>query len=158
MSVGWRHGAGDGCVFCAIVNGAEPAAVIYEDEVTLAFLDITAVTKGHSLAIPKRHVAYIWDASADDMASVTRTVHHLARRTKSVLCPDGMTLFQANCGTGWQDVFHLHVHIVPRYEGDRLQRPWVARPVELASLDPVRAALASPAAAVGGDDRLPTRA
>ncbi|MFI9556348.1 HIT family protein [Nonomuraea endophytica] len=124
----------DDCVFCAIVAGTLPAALVDEDERTLAFLDITAVTDGHTLVVPKVHAADLWEITADDAAAVMRAVHRMAARIKDVLAPDGLTLFQANRPAGWQDVFHLHVHLVPRHDGDRLTRPWTADPVPLAGL------------------------
>ncbi|MET8139678.1 HIT domain-containing protein [Sphaerisporangium sp. NPDC005288] len=130
------------CVFCAFLTGRARTAVLYEDEHTLAFLDITAVTRGHTLVIPRRHAADLWEISEDDAAAVMRTVHRMARRIREVLCPDGLTLFQANRAAGWQDVFHLHVHLVPRSTGDHLARPWRAEPVELATLEPTRELLA----------------
>jgi histidine triad (HIT) family protein len=133
--------AHDGCVFCAIVAGTQPAAVTYEDASTLAFLDITAVTRGHTLVIPKAHATDLWGIPPDDWVAVTRTVQRVARRIGEVLRPDGMTLFQANRDAGWQDVFHLHVHVVPRTTGDHLNRPWTASPVPLSTLEPTRALL-----------------
>ncbi|MFF5204978.1 HIT family protein [Streptosporangium sp. NPDC000396] len=122
------------CVFCDIVRGRQPAAIVFEDELTMAFLDITAVTEGHTLVIPKRHADDLWEISEEDATAVTRTVHRMARRLREVLDPDGLTLFQANRAAGWQDVFHLHVHLVPRTAGDHLHRPWSAEPVSLATL------------------------
>jgi histidine triad (HIT) family protein len=129
------------CVFCAIVDGRQAAAVVYEDDHTLAFLDITAVMDGHTLVIPKRHAVDIWDISPEDAAAVMRTAHRMARRIKEVLDPDGLTLFQANQAAGWQDVFHLHVHLVPRLTGDHLCRPWTAEPVPLDGLEATRTRL-----------------
>lgn len=130
-----------GCVFCAIVGGTHPAAVVYEDASTVAFLDITEVMPGHTLVIPKTHVTDLWEIAPDDWTSVTRTVQRVARRIGEVLRPDGMTVFQANRDAGWQDVFHLHVHVVPRTTGDHLCRPWTASPVPLATLEATRARL-----------------
>ncbi|MFF0767297.1 HIT family protein [Nonomuraea wenchangensis] len=130
------------CVFCDFVAGRAATAVLHEDADTLAFLDITAVTPGHTLIIPKRHAADLWEISPDDAAAVMRTVHRLAARIRDVLNPEGLTLFQANRAAGWQDVFHLHVHLVPRATGDQLHRPWKADPVPLATLEPIRTLLA----------------
>ncbi|MFG2197123.1 HIT family protein [Streptomyces sp. NPDC048639] len=126
------------CVFCAIVQRVQPAAIVYEDDLTVAFLDITAVMDGHTLVIPKRHAADIWQITAEDAAAVMATVHRMAARIHDVLVPDGLTLFQANKGAGWQDVFHLHVHLVPRTAGDHLQRPWKADPMPLEQLATTR--------------------
>ncbi|WP_340688023.1 HIT domain-containing protein [Amycolatopsis coloradensis] len=115
------------CVFCEIAAGREGAGrVLFEDERTIAFLDHTAVMPGHTLVIPRAHAADLWEISAEDAAAVMRTVHSMAARIREVLRPDGLTLFQANRSAGWQDVFHLHVHLVPRATGDHLTRPWVA--------------------------------
>jgi histidine triad (HIT) family protein len=129
------------CVFCGIVAGTVPAEVVYEDADTLAFLDITAVMDGHTLVIPKRHAADLWEITEADAAAVMRTAHRVARRIADVLQPDGLTLFQANRDAGWQDQFHLHVHVVPRRTGDHLRRPWRATPVDLATLAPTGARL-----------------
>lgn len=129
------------CIFCAIVAGSQPAAVVFEDESTMAFLDITAVTCGHTLVIPKAHASDLWEISESDAAAVMRTVHRVARRIDDALHPDGLTLFQANRDAGWQDVFHLHVHVVPRTTGDHLVRPWTAAPVPLERLEKTRARL-----------------
>lgn len=129
------------CVFCAIAGGAHPAAVVYEDSSTVAFLDITAVMPGHTLVIPKAHATDLWEIGPDDWTSVTRTAHRVAQRIGEVLRPDGLTLFQANRDAGWQDVFHLHLHVVPRTAGDHLHRPWTASPVPLDALEPTRAQL-----------------
>ncbi|MFJ6199262.1 HIT family protein [Micromonospora sp. NPDC092111] len=128
----------DDCVFCAIVAGTHPAPVVYEDASTVAFLDITAVTPGHSLVVPKRHATDLWEITPEDWVAVARTAHRIAQRIRAELDPDGMTLFQANRAAGWQDVFHLHLHVVPRAEGDHLHRPWVASPVPLEQLEGMR--------------------
>ncbi|MDW4901643.1 HIT family protein [Streptomyces californicus] len=128
----------DDCVFCAIVQGSQPAAIVYEDDLTIAFLDITEVMEGHTLVIPKRHATDLWQITPEDAAAVMSTVHRMARRIHEVLEPDGLTLFQANREAGWQDVFHLHVHLVPRRAGDHLRRPWKAEPVPLERLTATR--------------------
>jgi histidine triad (HIT) family protein len=133
---------GGACPFCEIVAGRLPAAVLHEDDATIAFLDITAVMEGHTLVIPKRHAADLWEISEPDAVAVMRTVHRLAAHLQSVLRADGLTLFQANRPAGWQDVFHLHVHLVPRRDGDHLHRPWVAQPVDPAVLRATRDRLA----------------
>lgn len=129
---------GRDCVFCRIVAGDEPAAIVDEDEHTVAFLDITAVIPGHTLVIPRAHAADLWDIDVGGAAAVMRAAHRMAQRIGRVLKPDGLTLFQANRAAGWQDVFHLHLHVVPRYKGDHLHRPWKASPVPLDTLEPVR--------------------
>jgi histidine triad (HIT) family protein len=116
------------CPFCDIVSRRLDAAVLYEDSSILAFLDVTAVTEGHTLVIPKRHADDLWSISESEIWAVMRTVHRLANRLRRVLAPEGLTLFQANHSAGWPDVFHLHMHLVPRWTGDNPQRPWAASP------------------------------
>lgn len=112
------------CVFCGVATGRERAWVVDEDEWTMSFLDGSQVTEGHTLVIPRRHVADIWDITGEDMQRVATAVHRVAGLLRARLDPPGLTLFQANRSAGWQDVFHLHVHVVPRHPGDRLVLPW----------------------------------
>lgn len=125
---------GTTCEFCAIVAGRLHAEILFEDASTVAFLDNTAVMEGHTLVIPKAHATDIWAVSEDDAASVMRTAHRMAALLDGVFAPDGMTLFQANRPAGWQDVFHLHVHLVPRRASDVLHRPWQAERADPAAL------------------------
>jgi histidine triad (HIT) family protein len=133
------------CVFCDIAAGRAGATrLLYEDDRTVAFLDHTAVTEGHTLVIPKQHAADLWEITEDDAAAVMRTAHKMARRIREILNPAGLTLFQANRPAGWQDVFHLHVHVVPRYPDDQLTRPWVASVKPAGTLRAARQKLALP--------------
>jgi histidine triad (HIT) family protein len=116
------------CIFCRIVAGRSPAWVVGESEAALAILDINPVTPGHTLVLPKRHAEDIWAVSAGDFAAVAELARSMAAVLDERLTPDGLTLFQANRGAGWQDVFHLHVHVVPRATDDDLVRPWVSSP------------------------------
>lgn len=115
---------GSDCTFCAIARGAWSEQVIYQDESTVAFLDIAPATRGHTLVIPRVHAADIFSITEPDAAAVMRTVRRTAIHLDRQLQPDGMSIFQSNRAAGWQDVFHLHVHLVPRYVGDDLTPPW----------------------------------
>lgn len=123
----WLHDVmvsqGD-CPFCRIAAGEALAEVVYEDGETLAFLDIAPATDGHTLVVPKKHIENLLEATVEDAAAVMRGVHQVATLLDRRLRPDGITLFQANRAAGWQDVFHLHVHVVPRNSGDQLVKPW----------------------------------
>ena len=116
------------CIFCAIAKGEAPAEVVYEDQATLAFLDINPATPGHTLVIPKVHVRNIYDLSDETAAAVMRTATLVARGLRSALRPDGMNLMQANERAGFQSVFHFHFHLVPRWVGDGLRLPWKPEP------------------------------
>jgi histidine triad (HIT) family protein len=123
-----------GCIFCAIVAGEEPVHVIAESERALAFLDINPATEGHTLVIPRAHAADIWDLDAEDGAAVWSLVRDVANLLRDRLAPDGMTLLQANGRAGWQHVFHFHVHVLPRWDGDPLRGPWEMRSGDAAAL------------------------
>jgi len=113
-----------GCVFCAIVAGTSPSFRIAESDRALAFLDINPATEGHTLVIPKRHAVDIWDLDPEDGRAVWSLGQDVAAQLRDRLHPEGMTLFQANAAAGWQDVFHMHLHLVPRRTGDGLVKPW----------------------------------
>jgi len=118
-----------GCVFCDIVARRQPAEIVYEDERTMAFLDINPANPGHTLVIPKRHAATIFDIEEEDAAAVMRTAVRVARAIRQAFSPDGLNLVQSNGRAGGQEIFHVHVHVIPRWVGDglRLARPPVVR-------------------------------
>lgn len=129
------------CVFCDIVSGSTPAHLVWEDNTTLAFLDINPAADGHTLVIPKIHASDIFEIEPDRIADVARTVQRVANLLKERVNPEGITLFQANGAAGWQDIFHLHVHVVPRTSDDQLIRPWDSVPDRRSRLDGVHALL-----------------
>ncbi|MGC2359034.1 MAG: HIT domain-containing protein [Thermoplasmata archaeon] len=101
------------CIFCEIVAGRAPAFRVYEDDATMAFLDLFPFTRGHLLVIPKRHGARLKDFGDDDRAAVVRTLEVMCRRTER-LTPDYNVALNAGSKAG-QIVFHLHFHVIPRY-------------------------------------------
>jgi histidine triad (HIT) family protein len=131
--------AGDSCVFCRIVGGQAPAAVVYEDEATLAFLDINPANRGHVLVIPKRHARDIFDVGDDDACHVMRTVRRIAQAIDQSLQPDGVNLIQANRRAAFQSVFHFHVHVIPRWWQDGLVPIWRHKPEDPQVLQDVAA-------------------
>jgi len=134
------------CIFCRIVAGDAPAWRLYEDDVAVAFLDIGPATPGHSLVVPRRHAPDIWSLSEDEAASVMRAVHRLAARLRDRLRPRGMNVTQSNGAAAGQDVFHYHVHVVPRYGDDGFRLPM--RPMR-----PPRDALAEVHRQITGGER-----
>ena len=116
------------CVFCRIVAGEEPLNHVAEDERALAFMDINPATVGHSLVIPKAHAVDIWELEPEDAGAVWRLAIRVAQAQREALKPEGLTLFQANGRAGFQDVFHFHLHLVPRWRGDGLKKSWVSSP------------------------------
>lgn len=114
-----QHHVGDpNCIFCAIVAGDAPARRVYEDEKTLAFLDINPITEGHTLVIPKRHAVDLVDIEADELAATARSAKAVAELLTDRLGSDGINLLHATGAAAWQTVFHLHIHVLPRVAGD----------------------------------------
>ena len=109
-----------GCIFCQIAQGESPASKVYEDEHTLAFMDLQQATEGHVLVIPKRHVENLYELDEETTAQLFQSVVRVARAMRDSLRPSGLNLWQANGRAAGQSVFHAHVHILPRREGDGL--------------------------------------
>ena len=107
----------DDCIFCKIIAGEIPAHKVYEDERTLAFLDILPASRGHTLIIPKEHSPDLESIGSESLCATMRGVQQVDRLLRSKLLPDGMNLFQNNGTAAGQVVFHFHVHLVPRWEG-----------------------------------------
>jgi histidine triad (HIT) family protein len=116
------------CIFCQIVAGEIPAQVIAEDERTLTFMDIAPATRGHALVIPRQHARDLWEIEPDELAAVSRAAQAQAARARDRLSADGVNLINSCGPQAWQTVFHFHMHVVPRYEGDPLKLPWVPSP------------------------------
>ncbi|MDI9234070.1 HIT family protein [Limnohabitans lacus] len=112
------------CIFCRLISRAIPAAIVFEDEQTLAFMDLGQVNPGHVLVASKRHAATLLDLSAEEAAAVMRTAHHVAGAIAITFDPPGLTLLQANGQEGEQTVFHFHMHVVPRHSGDGITLTW----------------------------------
>ncbi len=116
------------CIFCKIVAGELPSLVVAEDERTIAFLDVSPATPGHTIVIPKDHHRDLLTIEPDALAATTATAQRVARLLTDRLDAVGVNLLN-NCGRqAWQTVFHLHVHVVPRYADDPLQLPWIPTP------------------------------
>jgi histidine triad (HIT) family protein len=116
------------CLFCGIVEGSIPSQTIDSDERTVAFMDINPATRGHALVVPRAHAADLLEISDEDLNATVLAARRLAGRMKDVLEADGINLINACGAAAWQTVFHFHVHVVPRYEDDPLELPWVPKP------------------------------
>ncbi|MDH4465042.1 MAG: HIT family protein [Acidovorax sp.] len=112
------------CIFCRLVAGEIPAARVYEDALTLAFMDMGQVNPGHVLVATKRHAATLLDITAAEAAAVMQTAQRVARAVQAVFDPPGLTLLQANGREGDQTVFHFHMHVVPRHAQDGIALTW----------------------------------
>lgn len=114
--------AEDSCIFCKIVQKKTHASTIYEDDKVIAFLDIRPLNEGHTLVIPKRHYAFIYEVPDEEVAHLYKAVKKVASAVKKGVKADGITITQQNESAAGQDVFHVHVHVIPRYAGQRLMR------------------------------------
>jgi histidine triad (HIT) family protein len=108
----------DDCVFCAIVDGEIPARTVHETDDVLAFLDANPLVPGHTLVIPKAHHERLADLPADLAASVWAAVSDLGPRVEAAVDADGATVGVNDGAAAGQEVPHVHVHLVPRHEGD----------------------------------------
>jgi histidine triad (HIT) family protein len=113
------------CIFCKIVAGDLPATIIDEDERTLTFMDIAPATRGHALVVPRAHSSDLLSVDGADLSAVALASQRLAKRAKERLGADGVNLLNSCGRAAWQTVFHFHVHVIPRYDGDPLRLPWV---------------------------------
>ena len=112
------------CLFCKLVAGEIPSARVYEDALTLAFMDIGQVNPGHVLVATKRHAATLLDITPQEAAAVMQTAQRVANAIREVFDPPGITLLQANGREGEQTVFHFHMHVVPRHAQDGIGFTW----------------------------------
>jgi histidine triad (HIT) family protein len=130
-------------VFAKILRGEMPCHKVYEDEATLAFMDIMPRGEGHTLVIPKAPARNILDADPDALVAVIKTAQKVARAVKSAFDADGVTVQQFNEAAGGQVVFHLHVHVIPRFDGAAMKPPGtMGDPQALAhNAEKIRAAL-----------------
>ena len=129
--------ADESCVFCKIVKKQIPASIVYEDQTVVSFLDIRPLTMGHALVIPKAHFVNVFDIPEKLLKQVHVVVKKVSLSVKEVTQADGISIIQQNGKAAGQDIFHLHVHIVPRFEGHKLPRFGELKEVERAKLDEI---------------------
>jgi len=110
-------------VFARILRGELPSERVYEDDATLALMDIMPRADGHVLVIPKGPARNVLDASPEQLAACMATVQRLSHAVMKAFNADGVTLLQANETAAGQEVFHLHFHVMPRHDGARLRKP-----------------------------------
>ncbi|MBR3119152.1 HIT family protein [Oceanobacillus profundus] len=124
----------DDCIFCNIINGELPSAKVYEDEHVYAFLDLSQVTKGHTLIVPKTHTKNIYETPPEVAKELFARVPIIANAIKKTYSPLGMNVLNNNEAPAEQSVFHLHLHLIPRYgEGDGYTPNWTVHTDEYTS-------------------------
>jgi histidine triad (HIT) family protein len=131
-----------GNIFARILRGEVPCVKVYENDKTLAFMDVMPESDGHVLVVPKEPAENILDLSADGLAAMMATTQKIAKAVDKALCPDGILLKQYNRAPAGQSIFHVHFHIVPRWEGLALA-PHGKVMVDAAILEPIAAKIRS---------------
>ncbi|MBI2879891.1 MAG: HIT family protein [Candidatus Rokubacteria bacterium] len=136
------------CVFCRIVSGEIPATRLYEDDRTLAFMDINPLNDGHCLVVTRAHTPTLLDAAEADLQAAIVTARRVALAIREALKPEGFNVLQANGPAAFQTVPHVHLHLVPRWTGDGKGFDWKLVPGDReriqATAEKIRAALKSP--------------
>ena len=112
------------CIFCKIVAGEIPSFKLFEDEATLAFMDINPASEGHALVIPKEHAPDLYAVSDEALARTLVTAKRVAAALARTLNPDGLNIVQCNGAAAAQSVMHFHVHVLPRVTDDGLAMNW----------------------------------
>ncbi|HKJ50366.1 MAG TPA: HIT family protein [Gammaproteobacteria bacterium] len=112
------------CIFCKIIGGEIPCFRLYEDEDTLAFMDINPASPGHALVIPREHAVDVHAISDGAIAATVISAKKVAAAIDRTLRPQGLNLLQCNGEAAGQSVFHFHMHVLPRSEGDDLEMNW----------------------------------
>ncbi len=114
------------CIFCKIAGGEIPSKTLYEDDSFRVILDISPASKGHAIILPKNHAANLYELPDEDASKIMIVAKKVATVLKDVLHCDGINILQNNGEAAGQTVFHLHVHIIPRYENDNVTITWTA--------------------------------
>ena len=122
------------CLFCKIVDGSIPSTKVYEDDYVIAFMDIMPLTKGHTLLIPKKHYADVFDMTSEEAGQLFSVVPKIASALNATFEPAGMNLLNNNGAPAGQSVFHFHLHFIPRYDQtDGLKVNWQTKEKEFTS-------------------------
>jgi histidine triad (HIT) family protein len=122
------------CIFCKVIAGEIPGEEIDSDERTITVMDINPATRGHAVVITRAHAADLFEIDDEDLLAAMRTTRRVAERMRATLHPAGFNILHNIGRAAWQSIFHFHVHVIPRYEDDPLQLPWVPGPADPAEL------------------------
>ena len=114
----------DNCIFCKLANGDIPTSTIYEDEDFRVILDNSPATKGHALILPKQHYANMFEIDDEILGKAAKLAKKVITHEKEVLGCDGYNVLQNNGEVAGQTVFHIHMHLIPRYTGDQAIKEW----------------------------------
>jgi len=122
------------CIFCKVVAGELPSEQIDSDERTITVMDINPATRGHAVVITRTHAENLSEVSDEDALAAMQSARRVVDRMRATLEPAGFNILHNIGRAAWQSIFHFHVHVVPRYEDDPLELPWVPEPADPAEL------------------------
>jgi histidine triad (HIT) family protein len=125
------------CVFCKIRDGEIPSMRVYEDDRTLAFMDINPLNSGHCLVITKTHAPTLWESDPADLQAAIAAAQKVAVALKDAVKPDGLNMLQANGGAAFQSVPHYHLHLIPRWHNDGKGFDWSLVPGDRAQIQAI---------------------
>ena len=124
----------ENCIFCQIVAGEAPAYFVYQDDLVAAFLSLEQPNPYKVLVIPRAHIESVYDLDDEQAAAIFKATVKIARAVRDVSGCEGLNLVQSNGRAGQQDVFHFHLHVVPRFAGDSITLDWDNTPVSAKQL------------------------
>jgi histidine triad (HIT) family protein len=122
------------CIFCKVVAGELPSEQIDSDERTITVMDINPATRGHAVVITRTHAENLSEVTDDDALAAMQSARRVVDRMRATLQPAGFNILHNIGRAAWQSIFHFHVHVVPRYEDDPLELPWIPAPADPAEL------------------------
>lgn len=123
--------AKEDCIFCKIIAGEIPSFKLYEDDATFAFMDINPANDGHALVIPKEHAKDLHAVSDEAISNTVIAAKKIASAVARTVAPGGINLVQCNGEAAGQSVFHFHMHVLPRRDGDQLKMNWGLAPGDM---------------------------
>lgn len=126
------------CIFCKLANGVIPTNTIYEDEDFKAILDISPASKGHALILPKEHYANLYEVDEETLTKAIKLAKRIVEHETKVLGCDGYNLLQNNGTAAGQTVYHFHIHMIPRYEGEEDMVTWETKELDASEADILR--------------------
>lgn len=129
------------CIFCEIANHNLPANIVFEDNDVMAFADINPATKGHILIIPRKHCLNLFDIESDLFIRVFKLAKKIAGIMPDTLGCSGVNLLHSAGESAWQEVMHFHLHVIPRYKREELQRPFIPHSIDKNELKEIALAL-----------------
>lgn len=122
------------CIFCKVVAGELSSEQIDSDERTITVMDINPATRGHAVVITRTHAENLSELADEDALAAMQAARRVVDMMRATLDPDGFNILHNIGRAAWQSIFHFHVHVVPRYEDDPLELPWIPRPADPADL------------------------